>query len=167
MSDLHVRAQLAPLPTPVPPLRSSAAALPQLPRRSTEGHPLCQSLHCSTMYACCLQRDQQLSQLLALLLPWNPALRCRCAQRRPSQAEEHSRLCLRPVMDNIPGHRVLVSVQRHVSAHRIHCRTGSPRCAHQRSPHLGRRDGPQTPALVANQPLTASSADDICTLTSN
>ena len=31
-------------------------------------------------------RDEQSSQLPALLLPWKPPLRCRCAQQRPSQA---------------------------------------------------------------------------------
>ena len=69
---LHVSAQVASLPTPGTPLRSSVSAPPRLPRRSMQGHPLCQAPSRSTVYTCSLQRDQQLSQLLAVLLTWAP-----------------------------------------------------------------------------------------------
>ena len=78
----------------------------------TEGRPLCQSPSHSTIYTCCLRRDQQLSQLPALLLLWNPPLRWWCAQQRPAQAGEHSRLCLRHVMDTLLGHRALCLMRR-------------------------------------------------------
>ena len=93
-------------------VRSASSAPPRLPRRSMEVHPLCQPLSRSTICTCCLQRDHQLSRLPALLLTWNPPLRCRCAQGRPSQAEEHSRPCLRFVRVHLPGHRIVSLVRR-------------------------------------------------------
>ena len=51
--------------------------------------------------------------LTALMLTWKSPAALPVRQRKPSQAEKHNCL-LRHVMDNLPGHRVLVLV--HVRA---------------------------------------------------
>ena len=54
---------------------------------------MCQSPSRSTIYICCLRRDQQLSQLPALLLTWKPLLRCRCTQLRQAQGSTGVSAC--------------------------------------------------------------------------
>ena len=162
------RAQLARLPSPVPPLRSSASAPPRLPGRSMEGHPLCQAPSRSTIYTCCLRRDQQLSQLPALLLTWNPrSLPVRPIEDPHRQRSTAASACatsgtLYQVTGFCPW--CSVHVRRAVG---VACHPRSPRCAHQRPPHLGCRDGPWKATRFARHPLAGSSTHAVCGATSS